>query len=80
MRSSLFQFCLGSIFCPSLSGTTVVRVPAPYIRDILCSVSTQELKIVPLLNTLQLPMLSVGTLTYSEPNCFSQPYFIRESQ
>jgi hypothetical protein len=81
MNSSFFHFCLGSKFFLSVSETTGLQVPALYIRDILCSVSTEEIKIVPLQDELQLPVLSVETLTYSEPKLFlSIIFYTRESQ
>jgi hypothetical protein len=40
-------------------------------ETLLCSASAPQVKVVPLLDTHQLLMLSAGTLTYSEPTMFS---------
>jgi hypothetical protein len=39
-------------------------------ETLLCSMSAPHVKIVPLLDVHQLLMLSLGTLTYSEPRTF----------
>jgi hypothetical protein len=66
----LTQLYLGSKFRPYLLEIVGLRVPAKYIRTLLCSMSAPHVKIVPLLDVHQLLMLSAGTLTYLVLNYF----------
>jgi hypothetical protein len=67
----LIQVYLGFKFCPSLLKTVGLQVPVQYIRHFfLCSMSALRVKIVLLLDMLQIPMLFVGALSNLEPKMF----------
>jgi hypothetical protein len=63
------QIYVRSKFLPLL-GIVSLPVPARYIRALSCSMSAPQIRIIPLLDALQLLMLFAGTLKCLEPKLF----------
>jgi hypothetical protein len=66
----LIYVYFGSKFRPSSLEVAGLRVPARYIRTLLCSVSAPHVEIVPLLVVYQLLIFSARTLAYLELKLF----------
>jgi hypothetical protein len=74
MHCFLFEFTLvlNSVLFWKL---LVFEVLLGTLETLFCSVSAPHVKIVPLLDALQLLMLFAGILTYSEPEMFSTIFY-----